>query len=97
MGDHLECTKNQTQSSMAMITASNQLTTSGVKNVTTTTTSPPGAPNCSLADDPNYHQPGAQMYVQLSTFWYVLFALITLVGLLVSLVSNMIIIFLFSR
>lgn len=36
------------------------------------------------------------LYVNLSTFWYCFLALITTLGLLVSLVSNMIIIYLFS-
>lgn len=38
-----------------------------------------------------------QLYVNLSTFWYAFLALITTVGLLISLISNMIIIFLFTR
>ena len=37
-----------------------------------------------------------QLYVNLSTFWYCFLALITAIGLLVSLVSNMIIIYLFT-
>lgn len=38
-----------------------------------------------------------QLYVNLSTFWYLFLALITAAGLLISLVSNMIIIYLVSR
>jgi len=38
-----------------------------------------------------------QMFVELSTFWYCFLALITTVGLIVSLVSNIIIIYLFTR
>lgn len=36
-------------------------------------------------------------YVQLNTLWYLFLGLVTGVGLLVSLVSNMIIIYLFTR
>lgn len=38
-----------------------------------------------------------QLYVSLSTFWYCFLAFITTLGLLVSLVSNMIIIYLFTK
>lgn len=38
-----------------------------------------------------------QLYVNLSTFWYCFLALITLLGLIISLISNMIIIYLFIR
>lgn len=37
-----------------------------------------------------------QLYVNLSTFWYCFLALITTIGLIVSLISNMIIIYLFT-
>lgn len=37
------------------------------------------------------------LYVSLSTFWYCFLAFITTMGLLVSLVSNMIIIYLFTK
>lgn len=38
-----------------------------------------------------------QLYVNLSTFWYCFLAFITILGLLVALVSNMIIIYLFTK
>lgn len=38
-----------------------------------------------------------QLYVNLSTFWYCFLAFITIMGLLVALVSNMIIIYLFTK
>lgn len=51
-------------------------------------------------DDPlhqEHNKNEQQMYVNLSTFWYCFLALITTVGLLISLISNMVIIYLFTR
>lgn len=79
-----------------MITTANQLTATvtATESVTATANLDVGAAaaaNCSSTDNPNNQS------VQLSSFWYILLALITSVGLLVSLVSNMIIIYLFTR
>lgn len=48
------------------------------------------------ATSANNEDQDEQLYVKLSTFWYCFFAFVTAVGLLVSLVSNMIIIYLFT-
>lgn len=45
-----------------------------------------------LADD----DADGQLYVNLNTFWYCFLAFITTIGLMISLVSNMIIIYLFT-
>lgn len=50
--------------------------------------------NCPFDD---WTQNEQHLYVDLDTFWYIFLALITTVGLLVSFVSNMIIIYLFTR
>lgn len=44
----------------------------------------------------NLNQPD-QLYINLNTFWYCFLALITSVGLIVSLISNAIVIYLISR
>ena len=65
---------------------------------------PAGAPanqtpvqTCSSSSNQSDANQTEQLYVQLNTFWYVFLALITTIGLVVSLVSNMIIIYLFTR
>lgn len=55
---------------------------------------------CGQLEESGGRQAGAfdeQIHVRLSTFWYCFLALVTGLGLLVSLVSNMIIIYLFAK
>lgn len=56
-----------------------------------------GSNECPYKGSSQAGQQAEHLYVNLTTFWYCFLALITTIGLVVSLVSNMIIIYLFSR
>lgn len=66
-------------------------------NLTSDSVSQPNASqahtNCT---DDSLESSAVQMYVYLSPFWYTFMAVITAIGLFVSLISNMIIIYLFA-